>query len=183
MPSYIMLSNWTDQGIRHVKDSPDRLDAARKLCVQHGAEITAFYMTMGAYDMVIVIDAPNDDAFARLAISIAKGGNIRTDDAQGIRRGPVPKDHRVRRLIPRGGDWKTGAFLSLVFGHRVIRVGEAGEGRRGHHSRCVQFFAAGRGCTRSWLRWCFLWEVDPSSEAMTQGSGVRGLRARRNDAC
>ena len=78
MPSYIMLSNWTDQGIRHVKDSPDRLDAARKLCAQHGAEITAFYMTMGAYDMVIVIDAPNDDAFARLAISIAKGGNIRT---------------------------------------------------------------------------------------------------------
>ena len=48
-------------------------------CVdQHGAEITAFYMTMGAYDMVIIIDAPNDDAFARLAISIAKGGNIRT---------------------------------------------------------------------------------------------------------
>ena len=78
MPSYIMLSNWTDQGIRHVKDSPDRLDAARKLCNQHGAEITAFYMTLGAYDMVIIIDAPNDDAFAKLAISIAKGGNIRS---------------------------------------------------------------------------------------------------------
>jgi len=78
MPTYIMLSNWTDQGIRQVKDSPDRLDAARQLCAQHGAEITAFYMTLGAYDMVVVIDAPNDDAFARLAISIAKGGNIRT---------------------------------------------------------------------------------------------------------
>ena len=78
MPSYIMLSNWTDQGIRQVKDSPDRLDAARKLCSQHGAEITAFYMTLGAYDMVIIIDAPNDDAFAKLAISIAKGGNIRS---------------------------------------------------------------------------------------------------------
>lgn len=78
MPTYIMLSNWTDQGIRHVKDSPDRLDAARQLCAQHGAEIVAFYMTMGAYDMVVVIDAPNDDEFAKLAISIAKGGNIRT---------------------------------------------------------------------------------------------------------
>jgi uncharacterized protein with GYD domain len=42
------------------------------------SEITAFYMTMGTYDMVIVIDAPNDDAFVRLAISFAKGGNIRT---------------------------------------------------------------------------------------------------------
>ncbi len=79
MPTYIMLSNWTDQGIHRVKDSPDRLEAARQLCRQHGAEITAFYMTMGAYDMVVVIDAPNDDAFAALAISIAKGGNIRTN--------------------------------------------------------------------------------------------------------
>jgi uncharacterized protein with GYD domain len=78
MPNYIMLSNWTDAGIRHVKDSPDRLEAARQLCRQHGAEITAFYMTIGAYDMVVIIDAPNDEAFASLAISIAKGGNIRS---------------------------------------------------------------------------------------------------------
>ena len=78
MPTYIMLSKWTDQGIRHVTDSPGRLDAARQLCRQHGAEITGFYMTMGPYDMVVIIDAPNDDAFARLAVSIAKGGNIRT---------------------------------------------------------------------------------------------------------
>jgi uncharacterized protein with GYD domain len=79
MSTYIMLSKWTDQGIRHIKDSPDRLEAARQLCRQHGAEITAFYMTIGTYDMVVVIDAPNDDEFASLAISIAKGGNIRTE--------------------------------------------------------------------------------------------------------
>jgi len=91
MPTYIMLSNWTDQGIRHVKDSPDRLDAARQLCRQHGAEITAFYMTMGAYDMVIIIDAPNDDAFARLAISIAKGGNIRTTTLKAFDEGQYRK--------------------------------------------------------------------------------------------
>jgi uncharacterized protein with GYD domain len=78
MPTYIMLCNWTDQGIRDVKESPERLDAARQLCRQRGAEITAFYMTMGGYDLVVVIDAPNDDEFAILATSIAKGGNIRT---------------------------------------------------------------------------------------------------------
>ncbi len=78
MPTYIMLTSWTDQGIRHIKDSPERLDAARDLCRQHGAEVTAFYMTVGTYDMVIVVDAPNDDAFAKLALSIAKGGNVRT---------------------------------------------------------------------------------------------------------
>jgi uncharacterized protein with GYD domain len=78
MPTYIMLANWTDHGIRHVKESPERLAAARQLCRQHGAEITAFYMTLGSHDMVVVIDAPNDDEFAKLAITIAKGGNIRT---------------------------------------------------------------------------------------------------------
>jgi uncharacterized protein with GYD domain len=78
MPTYVMLSNWTDQGIRQVEDSPDRLEAARKLCRQHGAEIVGFYMTLGAYDLVVIIDAPNDEAFAKLAIAIAKGGNIRT---------------------------------------------------------------------------------------------------------
>jgi uncharacterized protein with GYD domain len=78
MTTYIMLANWTDQGIRHVKDSPDRLEAAKDLCRQHGAEMTAFHMTIGSYDMVVVIDAPNDDTFARIALSLGKGGNIRT---------------------------------------------------------------------------------------------------------
>ena len=87
MPTYIMLANWTDQGIRHIKDSADRLDAARQLCGQHGAEITAFYMTMGGYDMVVIIDAPNDDEFAKLALSIAKGGNIRTSTLKAFDEG------------------------------------------------------------------------------------------------
>ena len=91
MPTYIMLSNWTDQGIRHVKDSPDRLEAARQLCRQHGAEITAFYMTMGVYDLVVIIDAPNDEAFASLAVSIAKGGNIRTSTLKAFDEGQYRK--------------------------------------------------------------------------------------------
>ena len=78
MTTYIMLANWTDQGIRHVKDSPVRLEAAKDLCRQHGAEMTAFYMTIGSFDMVAVIDAPNDDTFAKIALSLGKGGNIRT---------------------------------------------------------------------------------------------------------
>ncbi len=84
MATYIMLCNWTDQGIRSIKDSPSRLAAAQELCRQHGAEMTAFYMTMGTYDMVGVIDAPNDDTFARIALSIAKGGNIRTNSMKAF---------------------------------------------------------------------------------------------------
>ena len=78
MTTYIMLANWTDQGIRHVKDSPGRLEAAKELCRQHGAEMTGFHMTLGTYDAVIVIDAPNDDTYAKIALSLGKGGNIRT---------------------------------------------------------------------------------------------------------
>ena len=84
MTTYIMLCNWTDQGIRHVKDSPDRLEAAKELCRQHGAEMTAFYMTIGGYDMVVIIDAPNDETFAKIALSVGKGGNIRTSSLKAF---------------------------------------------------------------------------------------------------
>lgn len=77
MTTYIMLANWTDQGVRHVKDSPHHLAAARDQCRQHGAEMTSFYMALGACDMLAVIDAPNDHTFAKIALPIAKGGNVR----------------------------------------------------------------------------------------------------------
>ena len=87
MATYIMLANWTDQGIRHVKDSPDRLAAARELCRQHGAEMSSFYLTLGAYDMLAIIDAPNDDTFAKIALSIARGGNVRTTSLKAFDEG------------------------------------------------------------------------------------------------
>jgi uncharacterized protein with GYD domain len=62
-----------------------------QLCRQHGAEITAFYMTMGTYDMMVIIDPPNDDAFARLAISIGKGGNIGTATLKAFDEGEYRK--------------------------------------------------------------------------------------------
>ena len=54
MARYIMLLNWTDQGIKSVKESPKRLDAARSLAKKMGCEIRDFYMTTGTYDMVTV---------------------------------------------------------------------------------------------------------------------------------
>jgi uncharacterized protein with GYD domain len=78
MSTYIVLLGWTDQGIRNVGESPKRLDQARELARGLGAEIKAFYMTVGAYDMVAVIEAPDDATVARLLLSIAKGGHVRT---------------------------------------------------------------------------------------------------------
>jgi uncharacterized protein with GYD domain len=78
MATYILLINWTDQGIRSVKDSPKRLDAARELARTAGCELRDFYMTIGAYDMVALLDAPSDEAAARFVLSAASPGNIRT---------------------------------------------------------------------------------------------------------
>jgi len=78
MARYILLVNWTDQGIRNVKDSPKRLDAARNAAKGVGAEIRDFYMTMGDHDLVLVVDAPTDEAIAKFALIQGGAGNVRT---------------------------------------------------------------------------------------------------------
>jgi uncharacterized protein with GYD domain len=78
MARYIILVNWTDQGIRNVKDSPKRLDAARDAAKGLGADIKEFYMTMGDHDMVVVTEAPNDEAMAKFILRLGSAGNVRT---------------------------------------------------------------------------------------------------------
>ena len=78
MATYIMLANWTDQGIRNVKDSPSQLDAAKQLCKKHGAEIKQTFMTIGTYDLVVMVEAPGDEAVAKVALALGAAGNIRT---------------------------------------------------------------------------------------------------------
>jgi uncharacterized protein with GYD domain len=78
MARYIELLNWTDQGVKNVKDSPKRLDAARQLAKKMGCEVREFYMTTGACDMVVIVDAPDDEAVAKFNLTLAMGGNVRT---------------------------------------------------------------------------------------------------------
>jgi len=79
MPTYIMLANWTDQGIKNVKESPQRLDIAKKLIEAAGGKVNRFYLTMGHYDMVVVGEAPSDEAMASVMLSLGSGGSIRTE--------------------------------------------------------------------------------------------------------
>jgi uncharacterized protein with GYD domain len=78
MPTYISLINYTDQGIRNIKDSPKRLDAAKKLLKDLGGEFKQFYLTMGSHDIVVVAEAPSDDAMAKFLLALSSLGNIRT---------------------------------------------------------------------------------------------------------
>lgn len=78
MSTYILLLNYTDQGIRNIKESPKRVDAARALARKHGAELKDFYLTMGTYDVVTVVEASSDEAVAKFVLAIGALGNVRT---------------------------------------------------------------------------------------------------------
>ncbi len=78
MVTYVMLLNWTDQGIRNVKDSPKRLDAVKKLAKEMGGEVKSFYMTLGVYDVVLIVEMPNNDKLASFALKLGSLGNMRS---------------------------------------------------------------------------------------------------------
>ncbi len=77
MPHYISLVNWTEQGIKTVKESPKRADAVGALANKLGAKMQLFY-TMGDYDLVAVTEAPNDETAMQLLLEIGRLGNVRT---------------------------------------------------------------------------------------------------------
>ena len=78
MVTYIALSNFTDQGIRNVKDSTKRADAVKVAAKKYGASLTQIYWTLGKYDVVAIIEAPDDASASAFALAIGMAGNIRT---------------------------------------------------------------------------------------------------------
>ncbi|MHC4091267.1 MAG: GYD domain-containing protein, partial [Planctomycetota bacterium] len=68
MSTYFILANYTEQGIKAVKESPKRLDAARDLARKYDIEFGDFYLTMGAYDIIAKADAPSDEALAKFVL-------------------------------------------------------------------------------------------------------------------
>lgn len=77
MSKYILLLNWTEQGIKTIKDSGKRYDAAKESAAQNGVRFEAVYMTFGPYDQVIVADAASDEAAATFVLKASALGNVR----------------------------------------------------------------------------------------------------------
>ncbi len=77
MPTYIQLINWTEQGIRGVKETPKRAENAKALARKMGGKIDIHY-TMGEYDAVAIVEMPSDEAYNRFALASGAVGNIRT---------------------------------------------------------------------------------------------------------
>ena len=78
MATYIVLSSFTDQGIRTVKDTTKRADAVRETARKMGIETKSLYWTVGKYDVVATFEAPDDASMTALSLAIAGGGNVRT---------------------------------------------------------------------------------------------------------
>lgn len=77
MSKYILLLNWTDQGLKAIKNSGSRFDAAKELAKKSGCTMKSIYMTFGRYDQVAFVDAPDDASVALFSLRVAALGNIR----------------------------------------------------------------------------------------------------------
>jgi len=78
MASYVVLAKWTQQGIQGASEGSKRRAAAREVAKSLGATIKQAYMTMGAYDLVIIVEAPDDETVAKLALRVGGAGNLST---------------------------------------------------------------------------------------------------------
>ena len=78
MATYVMLAHFTEQGIKNVKDSPKRAEAFKQAARRHGATVKELFWTLGAYDIVTVVDAPDDVTMTALGLSVGALGNVRT---------------------------------------------------------------------------------------------------------
>jgi uncharacterized protein with GYD domain len=78
MATYILLANYTDQGLKGIQDTVKRTDAVRNMATKAGLSMKESYWTLGAYDVVAVFDAPDDETMTAFSLSVAKLGNVKT---------------------------------------------------------------------------------------------------------
>ena len=93
MATYLIQISWTEQGIRNIKDSPKRLDAAKKMLKDLGGEVKAFYMTQGASDGLLIVEVPTDEVLANFVLKVASAGNVRTSTVRAY------AEDEYRRII------------------------------------------------------------------------------------
>ena len=79
MATYIVLANFTEQGIRSVKDTTKRADGVREIAKKFGVTAKEFYWTLGSHDVVVIFDAPDDASMTALGMAIGAMGNVRTE--------------------------------------------------------------------------------------------------------
>ena len=84
MAKYVLLGNWTDQGVRDVKNTVKRSRAAREAFAAMGVNAREWFFTLGQYDVVLTVEAPDDETLTRATLSLAIQGNLRTTTMRGF---------------------------------------------------------------------------------------------------
>jgi len=79
---FILSLNFTDQGIRNIKDAPKRTQAARELAKKVGVDIKQVYLTSGDADLVVIVETANGDNMAKFALALGALGNVRSRTAR-----------------------------------------------------------------------------------------------------
>ncbi|MCX7892236.1 MAG: GYD domain-containing protein [Burkholderiales bacterium] len=90
MATFINLVSYTDQGIRNVKDSPERFKAFRAMAEKLGLSVKAVYWTMGSYDLVLVVEGAEDAAMTAL-LKVGSLGNVRTQTLRAFSQDEIAK--------------------------------------------------------------------------------------------
>jgi uncharacterized protein with GYD domain len=88
MPTYIALVNWTDQGAKNARATVPRAEAVDSLAEKHGASLQ-LYWTVGPYDLVGIIEAPDDESVTAFVLDAGSGGNVRTTTMRAYDRGQM----------------------------------------------------------------------------------------------
>jgi uncharacterized protein with GYD domain len=91
--TYISLIRYTDQGIRNIKDSPKRLDAAKAAFKAAGADLKQWYLALGRYDAVVISEGPDEETAAKLMLGVGALGNVRSETMR------VFTEEEYRKLI------------------------------------------------------------------------------------
>jgi uncharacterized protein with GYD domain len=86
MAKYVSLLQFTDQGIRNVKDTIKRAAAATAEAEKMGAKVTDSFWTMGAYDVVLLLDAPDDETVSAFTLKLGSLGNVKSQTMRAFRR-------------------------------------------------------------------------------------------------
>ena len=86
MPTYISLVNLTEQGIKEVKNAPERLHAFDAAARDAGGKLIGFYLVMGQYDYIVITEAPDDQTAARLILGTIAQGSVRTQTMRAFPR-------------------------------------------------------------------------------------------------
>ena len=84
MATYVVLIDWTQQGVEHFKDSVDRYEAARSQFEEMGVRFKDVYWTLGSHDIVSIVDAPDSETLAAALLKLGSQGNLRTTTLRAL---------------------------------------------------------------------------------------------------